>query len=290
MTNKQLLDIWYNDITKQPFKKSINTRDTYMKQINYFLDFTNKNILDINKKDVKLYLQSLNVSDNTYNLSLASIKSLYSILSYDARVEDLINIDPTFGVKSIQNVKHKEKTPLTREEQQLMLLNAKNKRDYAVLLTLLTTGMRIHELINLTLEQYLNRKDNVINLVVTKGSKERNIFLNNNTIEAIDEYLEIRKDGCDKLFTSNGSKPLDRSCCGRTLRNIARRAGFSEERVGQICNHLTRHSLITSLVNNGVDVAIVQQIAGHSSSVTTLNFYTKVDKNNVKDTMVEYSI
>ena len=153
MTNENLIQIWYNDITKQPFKKSEKTRDEYLKGIRYFLEFVNKDIIDITQRDVKLYMQSLNVSDSTYNNRLASISSLYKVLSYSPITEELIKINPTKDVFRV-SVKNKEKKPLTQDEERALLQSCKNKRDYAVLLLMLSNGLRIDELINLKLDQY----------------------------------------------------------------------------------------------------------------------------------------
>ena len=92
MTNEKLISIWFNNITERPFNKSEKTRDTYAKEIKYFLDFIKKDIVDIDKADVKTYMQSINagISDSSYNTALSGISSLYKILGYDVRTENII--------------------------------------------------------------------------------------------------------------------------------------------------------------------------------------------------------
>lgn len=292
MTNENLIQIWYNDITKQPFKKSEKTRDEYLKGIRYFLDYVeNKNIAEITQRDVKLYMQSLNVSDSTYNNRLASISSLYKILAYNVKTEEIITSNPTFGVIRV-GVKNKEKKPLTVEEERALLQNCKNKRDYAILLLMLSNGLRIDELINLKLDQYLNRdEDNGIKLVHTKRSKIRMTYLNDNVIRAIDDYLTVRKDGCDFLFVSNsGETPLLRTSLTRTFKNIARRSNmFSEERIGQIAPHLMRCTCASALAENDVPVQVIQKILGHSDISCTMK-YVKTSNDSVRNAMVGYAI
>ena len=291
MTNENLIQTWYNDITKQPFKKSEKTRDEYLKSINYFLEFVNKDIIDITQRDVKLYMQSLNVSDSTYNNRLASISSLYKVLSYSPITEELIKINPTKDVFRV-SVKNKEKKPLTQDEERALLQNCKNKRVYAILLLMLSNGLRIDELINLKLEQYVNRdEDNGIKLVHTKRSKIRMTYLNDNVIRAIDDYLTVRKDGCDFLFVSNsGETPLLRTSLTRTFKNIARRSNmFSEERIGQIAPHLMRCTCASALAENDIPVQVIQKILGHSDISCTMK-YVKTSNDSVRNAMVGYAI
>lgn len=292
MTNENLIQIWYNDITKQPFKKTEKTRDEYLKGIRYFLDYVeNKNIAEITQRDVKMYMQSLNVSDSTYNNRLASISSLYKALSYSPITEELIKVNPTKDVFRV-SVKNKEKKPLTQEEEKALLQSCKNKRDYAVLLLMLSNGLRIDELINLKLDQYLNRdEDNGIKLVHTKRSKIRMTYLNDNVIRAIDDYLTVRKDGCDFLFVSNsGETPLLRTSLTRTFKNIARRSNmFSEERIGQIAPHLMRCTCASALAENDVPVQVIQKILGHSDISCTMK-YVKTSNDSVRNAMVGYAI
>ena len=137
---------------KKPFKLSDKSIRDYSIIIDYVIKFLeDKSILQWSKKDIKSFLLSLSVSDATYNKYLSAIRCLFKILAYHPKTEDLIMGDPTFGLASVQNVKTKKKLPLTIEEQSLMLDNCKNARDCALLTTMLSTGLRIHELINLKL-------------------------------------------------------------------------------------------------------------------------------------------
>jgi integrase/recombinase XerD len=238
-----------------------------------------------------MYMQSLNVSDSTYNNRLASISSLYKILSYNPSTEDLVTFNPTFGVTRV-SVKNKEKVPLTEDEKKYLLQNCKNSRDYAILSLMLSTGIRIHELIALTLKQYENRdKNDGVELFVTKRSHNRTIWLNEETVKAIETYLKDRKQGCDKLFVSNGHEDMCRTSISRTIRNIARRSGmFTEDRISQLCNHLMRTTYCSDLVNSGVSVAVAQKILGHINPSTTLKYYVKIADENVINAMKGFSI
>ena len=283
MTNEELLNLFTTNAKKRPFQLSDGTIAQYMKQIGYFLSYVdNKNLLEITRKDVKQYMMSLEISDSYYNIALASIRKLYGIFAY--LLDDENVVDVTFGLVPIKNVKSEHKIPLSELEQELMLKYCKNKRDYAIVLTLLNTGLRIHEIIALTLDDYNNRDENgKIHLTITKGSKEADIYFNDRVCKAIDEYLIIRKESeHNNLFISDGRKPMDRSCCSRTLKTIARRAGFSDDRIAKISCHVTRSSFGTNLANNGVDMQTIATAMRHSNIQTTFNSYVKMDENKIK--------
>ena len=291
MTNEELISIWFDDITKQPFKKSTKTRDTYAKEIKYFLDFIKKDIADVDKTDVKTYMQSIHVSDSSYNTALAGISSLYKILGYDVRTENIIKDNPTYGVFRVA-VKNKEKVPLTQEEERALLQNCKNPRDYAILLILLSTGVRINELINITLEQYKNRDEyNGIELIITKRSKIRTIYLNDKIIDAIERYLKVRKNGADTLFTSNSGEIMARTSISRTLKCIATRSGcFTNDRISQIAPHLMRVTCGSNMGEEGVPIQVIQKILGHSDINITASRYVKTRNESIKNAMVNYNV
>ena len=225
-----------------------------------------------------------------FRSALSGISSLYKILGYDVRTENIIKNNPTYGVIRV-TVKNKEKVPLTQEEERALLQNCKNDRDYAILLMLLSTGIRINELINITLEQYNNRDEyNGIKLVVTKRSKIRSIYLNDKVIAAIEKYLKIRKDGADTLFTSNSGEIMSRTSISRTFKCIATRSGcFTNDRISQIAPHLMRCTCATNMADGGVPVQIVQKMLGHTNLNTTMR-YVKVNNDSLKDVMINYSI
>jgi len=288
MTNKQLLEVFEKTAKSQFFKLSNSTIDRYIYYINSLLKYVNnKSITEITNDDIVSYMLELECSDSYSNANLSAFKSLFEILCYNPKTKNLIKSNPTTNIKNIKNPKSEKKIPLTNVEQEMLLNNCKNARDYAILTFMLSTGVRIMELINITLEQYNNRtKDNMIELIVTKRNHDRFIFLNDKCIKAIEEYLKIRKDGCEFLFISNGGVQMDRSCISRTIKTIAKRSGyFDSDRISHLCNHLMRTTCLTDLSNKGVSIQIVAQLAGHSNIQTTSRYYVKNDLNLLKQAM-----
>ena len=282
MTNEELLEVFKTNANKRPFQLADGTIEMYLKNINYFLEsIGNKNILEITRKDVKQYMLALQTSDSTYNQRLASIRTLYKVLAYILDDENIIDV--TFGLVAISKVEHEHKVPLTELERKLILKHCKNDRDYAIVLTLLSSGIRISELIGLTLDDYNNRDENgKITLTITKGSKVRNIWLNEDVCKAIDKYLTTRKI-CDynNLFISNGGTPMLQSSCARTMKILAKRAGLDDDRIDKICCHTMRSSYASNLADKGVSIQKIATAMGHSNIQTTYNSYITMDDSEV---------
>ncbi len=285
-TNEQLLEIFEKTMLSQPFNRSIGTVNSYKIYINYLINFLDgKNILDITKKDIKKYMETVSSSDSYYNVNLSAIRTLYKMLAYSPYTEDYVT-DVTFGLAMVSKPKKKERLPLSRVEEELVLKGAKNTRDYAIALLIMRCGLRVHELVALTLEQYQNRdEDNMIHLSVTKGSKGRDIWLSQEVVDAIENYLPNRKvSEFNNLFISNGGYPMDRNNMSKTLKVCANRGGVDEDRIGEICNHALRHSAFTDMADRGVNIQTIATLAGHSNLNTTM-IYLKVGNEEAKKAM-----
>ena len=273
MTNEELLNLFTTTALGKPFKIKQSTLDTYSIFIGYLLKFVdNKNLLEVTKSDIKQFMLQYQKSDSYYNAILSSLKCIYKVFAY----LDLVESDCTFGLFLIRNPKKEKRVALSQLEEKQLLKGCKNVRDTAIITLMLRCGLRISEMVALTLEQYMNRTDdNMILLTETKRDKERVIFLNDEVIDAIESYLPKRKDGCDKLFVSDQGTPMERISMSRTLKVCARRGGVDEDRIGEISNHTLRRTSVTDKLNNGVSIEMVARVHGHSSLTTTLGYFTE---------------
>lgn len=159
-------------------------------------------------------------------------------------------------------------------------------RDKALLHTLFSTGLRVSELAG------LNR--NTVNLerrefsVVGKGSKERIVFLSDESVEWLERYLANRRDNFKPLFIRYQGKvdPLDGGEAMRlTTRSIQRIVEKYVKQLGlavKATPHTLRHSFATDLLINGADIRSVQEMLGHSNIATT-QIYTHVTNKHLQD-------
>jgi integrase/recombinase XerD len=153
-------------------------------------------------------------------------------------------------------------------------------RDRAMLETLYATGLRVSELVGLTLERV--RLDPGYVRVIGKGRKERLVPLGESAISWIDEYLEhARPDLNSKrlsvLYLNHRGGPLTRQGFWKILRGHAAKA----EITSPLSPHVVRHSFATHLVENGADLRAVQMMLGHAS-LTTTEIYTHVARERLR--------
>ncbi|OIP96102.1 hypothetical protein AUK40_05315 [Candidatus Wirthbacteria bacterium CG2_30_54_11] len=160
-------------------------------------------------------------------------------------------------------------------------------RDFAMLHTLFSTGLRVGELVRVNRDQ-INLKTREFT-IRGKGNKDRVVFLSHDAASVITDYLKKRKDSYVPLFLNHRGKadPSDKRgetlrLTSRTIQRIivknARRAGIVEH----ITPHTLRHTFATDLLHNGADLRSVQEMLGHSSIQTT-QIYTHVTNRQLKE-------
>lgn len=274
--------------------KSEGTINEYLKHINEYFSFLDNNGINYTEakpKDVKLFRnENPNLSASTKNGKVSAVNSFYTFLVDDM---EMMEYNPCSSVKSLKIKNRGEKVPLTKIQIHWLINACKNVRDKAIISMLVNTGLRIHELINVTLEDYEYAKahDGELN-VIGKGNKFRVVYIPEITMEYVDEYLLKRKDSkYNNLFISNGCKPMDRTCISRTLKTTAKRSGhFSDNEISRIHNHLLRHVYTTEAIEANIPLEVVSKTLGHSSTNTTYGIYMHMNKNRIKDSMKNFSI
>ncbi len=153
-------------------------------------------------------------------------------------------------------------------------------RDRAMLETLYATGLRVSELVGLTIERV--RLDPGFVRVIGKGRKERLVPLGESAVSRLDEYAQrarprLNRHRLSELFLNHRGGPLTRQGFWKILRGHAVRAGISS----QVSPHVIRHSFATHLVENGADLRSVQMMLGHAS-LTTTEIYTHVARERLR--------
>ncbi|MBO4857034.1 MAG: tyrosine-type recombinase/integrase [Treponema sp.] len=207
------------------------------------------------------------------------ISAFRSLFSY-ARKFEYIEKDPAIEIKT---VKQPKKVPnyMTQAEVNQLCQQPEvkellwEKRDRAVLTMLYSSGCRISELRNLKLSDFTDGGQAAI--VTGKGNKQRKVYFEKKSRECLAAYLEDRKrvlaenniaEQSDQLFISQKGKPL--SVNG--LRYIITRYSGVEGTNHHINPHAFRHTFATTLLSNGADVRLVQEMLGHSSISTTQRY------------------
>ncbi|MFT4464694.1 MAG: site-specific tyrosine recombinase XerD [Sodalis sp. (in: enterobacteria)] len=155
-------------------------------------------------------------------------------------------------------------------------------RDKAMLEVLYATGLRVSELVGLTLSDVSLRQGVV--RVIGKGDKERLVPLGEEAVYWIEYYLEHGRpalthgQSLDILFPSNRSRKMTRQTFWHRIKHYAILAGVDSER---LFPHVLRHAFATHLLNHGADLRVVQLLLGHSDLSTT-QIYTHVATEQLK--------
>lgn len=160
-------------------------------------------------------------------------------------------------------------------------------RDRAIFELLFSTGLRVSELtglnrgdVNLTRREFMVRG---------KGQKDRPVFISQSAADAVQDYLDERKDRLPALFlnnsrnqpmvgTSGDYRRLSPRSIERIINKYVRAAGITKH----VTPHTLRHSFATDLLMNGADLRSVQSMLGHSN-ISTTQIYTHVTDPHLKD-------
>jgi site-specific recombinase XerD len=158
---------------------------------------------------------------------------------------------------------------LTEEMAQALIAAADKPWYRALIVLLLSTGIRRGEAVSITLDDL--DLDNSQVLIRGKGDKQRVVPLTDQAVEAIQAYLPHRtKNGSRHLFVSAWQgRPIQGRVVNAMLKTTIRKAGLE----GQgITPHKLRHTFATHLIRNGVDVRTVQELLGHADLQTTAKY------------------
>ena len=213
---------------------------------------------------------------------VSSVKGFYKQAFRKGRVKS----DPS---RSIALPKKGRPLPITINESEVRaLLSAPNLddpigfRDRAMLELMYASGLRISELVGLTMTA-VNMRQGVVR-VMGKGSKERLIPVGDEALNWIEQYqLQHRSvisgSGLTKaMFPSRRGNFMSRQNFWYTVKKYALKAGITRH----ISPHTLRHAFATHLLNHGADLRAVQMMLGHSDLSTT-QIYTHIAQARLKD-------
>lgn len=267
---------------------SQNTVKSYKRDIDGFLNWSDKlnntNFKILNEADINNYIAFLfesKLKSSSVNRKISSLKALYLYLVK----KNLINNSP---VNEIVTPKKEKYLPTSMSEDEVDRLLASpdlsieiEVRDKAMIEMLYATGMRISELLNLKIiDMDIQR---CVVKVIGKGSKERLIPFGESALEALNNYLPLRKNTASKeVFLSNRGTKLTRVAFWKRIKIYLLRSNLKES----ISPHTLRHAFATHLLNRGADLRMIQSSLGHSD-ISTTQIYTQVNSTKLKKILEE---
>lgn len=269
---------------------SANTRQAYERDLRLFcktLGFKNSDALvNVSREQITGYMTQLKekgLAAATIARKLAAIKAFYRFMTaegyMDANPAEVVEA----GTKGIKLPRVLSEDEVVRLLNQPDITTAEGFRDRTMLEVLYATGMRVSELINLTLERVdLNMK---YIIAFGKGSKERIVLLGSVAAEFLQQYLEkVRPKlthagrNTNIVFLAFGGHELTRQRFWQIIRAYGRKANINKA----LTPHILRHSFATHLLDNGADLRSVQELLGHSD-ISTTQIYTHLTNKRLRD-------
>lgn len=277
----------FENYLKNVRKYSLNTINSYISDINIFLEYLHiqkLNYKDVNHEVIRSYLKYLDekkYKNSSINRILSSLNDYYNYLTKckvtkynyfedinrprkEKRLPNFINYSEYMSLLAI----------VEKEENEFL-----KARNLLLLEILFDTGLRVSEVVNIEINN-INKKEQSIK-VLGKGNKERIVYYGDYAKNYLEDYLNLRRNinivDKEYLFLNKNYTRLTRRGVEYLISDISKKALLRQK----ISPHTLRHSFATEMLNNGCDIRSVQELLGHKSLSTT-GIYTHVTNEVVR--------
>ena len=234
-------------------------------------------IHSITKENLLLCIGQLskqNKSSASINRFIAAVRTMFL---YAAKFNHLSN-NPALELKTVKLEKKLPNFMTKAEVNEICNAPEKNEllwktRDECLFKMLYSSGCRLSEIRNLKITDFLNNSSAVVS---GKGNKQRRVFFSEDAVKALNEYLCDRKkilsektsSFTDYLFINQKGQPLTTG----GIRFILSKYSGVEGTKHHVNPHAFRHTFATTMLSNGADIRLVQEMLGHSSISTTQRY------------------
>ena len=247
----------------------------YKSSIEKLIATVKKNVCDISTNDIRCYLAEQQEQRGLSKVTIDNLRRIYSSFFSWLEDEDYITKSP---VRRIHKVRTDAlvKEVLTDENIEVLRDSCQELRDIAMIDLLLSTGMRVGELVKINREDIDFQERQCV--VFGKGNKEREVYFNARTKIHLKKYLEQRTDTNPALFVSLHEPHTRLTISGVEvrLRQLGKRVNLNK-----VHPHKFRRTLATMAIDKGMPIEQVQKMLGHVKIDTTLH-YAMVNQANVK--------
>lgn len=280
---------------------SKNTLLNYVRDLNDLYSFIARKIEDKGAKIELKYIDEQTLKDfiagfvlnpeqkyskRTISRKISTLKSFYKFLNR----KKLYSVNPSRNLifpklgKNLPTVID-EKALSSMFDKEYFAKDVWGLRDRAIMELLYSSGIRLNELVNLSIDNF-DERNNVIK-VRGKGRKERIIPIGNLSVGAViayldkrDKYFEEKQADYDRsiIFNAKNGKKLYPALVNR----IAEKYISKVSEIKKKSPHVLRHSFATHMLNHGADIRAVKDLLGHASLSTT-QIYTHVSVERLKE-------
>lgn len=257
---------------------SAHTTKNYLHSLRQFIIWLDVPIEQVTSKKITHYIATLQrrrLRPETINCHLRRIRQFYSYLNQEHHLS-LVN-----PVKKGHRVRTPRPLPKCLRERELETLFGvvHNKRDIAMFMLMLRSGLRVEEVANLSFGA-INLRQRSIIVYDPKWGKDRVTYVSDDALKALCDYLKVRpKSKLKKVFlvqkgTYRG-QPL-------SIRGIQKRIEYYAKKVGlKMSCHNLRHTWADQMLNADAELETVQDLLGHSW-ITTTQRYCRLSNQKVK--------
>ena len=279
----------YLDLYKEELNlkgKRVNTIESIDHSINTFSEYLQTKDIELNDATInnitvqdafnyRKYLLDKGYKRSSVNTKIANTKSYFGFLTK----HQIISKNPFTGFeameendKTIKDILSKEEVIKLIESFGIKLQGERNfeyasKRNKAIIAVLASTGVRIENLLNVTMDRLIKIEEGYkieYTKAETKGKVDTTIYIVGKNKELLEEYLKIRKDksGLNLLFNSVNGKKISRSDMITIINKRVKYLGIQKH----IVSHSFRAYTANALLSNGIDPIIIHKMLGWSNS------------------------
>lgn len=240
---------------------TLSTINNYCSQVKIFLlnyeDIATKPT-EISERLIKEWLLEANTI-NSRKHRISALKLFYKLV-----------INQPLKFKHIEYPRSETKIPQPLSELEVKLLfdNCENLKHKTILSLLFICGLRVSEVINLKLKN-IDRLNMVLHIIAAKGKKDRIVPINEQILKLFEKYYFNYKPK-EYLFNGQFSLQYSSSSINNFIKQIGKKAGIKKH----LHSHLGRHTCFSQMLANGIDMAIIQAVAGHNN-IRTTQIYAK---------------
>ncbi len=253
----------------------------YESTIKNAVEKIDKEITQVTTDDLRIYLDEYQESNKISKVTVDNIRRILSSFFAWLEDEDYIMKSPVRRIHKVKTCKTVKET-YSDEALEIMRDECDGIRDLALIDLLASTGMRVGELVKLNIMDIDFQSRECV--VLGKGNKQRKVYFDARTKLHLQKYIDSRDDDNEALFVSL-QKPHNRLLISGV--EIRLRELGAKLNLNKVHPHKFRRTLATTAIDKGMPIEQVQQLLGHQSIDTTLQ-YAMVNQNNVKQSHRKY--
>lgn len=260
---------------------------TYNFYLTDFFEHINRPFEQVTTNDIRIYLYETQKRTGVRNRTLDGKRLVINTFMDWCWKEGYIPNNPCASIKPIK-FEEKPREPLSSMELEIVRDACENYRDKAIIELFYSTGCRLSEMVNLKISD-IDFASKEVHLF-GKGSKHRTSYLNAKAEYMLKKYFELErpKDSISDSVFVIFRKPyngMQKGSIYARVKAIQKRSGIERS----LFPHLLRHTMATTALNRGMNVAEVKEILGHEKLDTTM-IYAKISHDSVKFNHKRYII